>query len=118
RQFMAYVGLIPSEYSSGESRRQGKITKTGNRHVRRLLVESSWSYRYQPAVKGNLQKRQSGQPPTIQAISWKAQNRLHKKYYRLLSKGKESGKAITAVARELAGFIWAVMLEVDDVPHA
>lgn len=118
RQFMAYVGLIPSEYSSGESRRQGKITKTGNRHVRRLLVESAWSYRYQPAVKGNLQKRQSGQPPAIQAISWKAQNRLHKKYYRLLSKGKESGKAITAVARELAGFIWAVMQEVDDVPHA
>jgi transposase len=114
RQFMAYVGLVPSEYSSGESRKQGKITKTGNRHVRRLLVESAWSYRYQPSVKGELQRRQKGQSPTIQAISWKAQNRLHKKYFRLLSRGKESGKAITAVARELAGFIWAVTQEIDE----
>jgi transposase len=118
RHFMAYVGLIPSEYSSGESRRQGKITKTGNRHVRRLLIESAWSYRYQPSVKRKLQERQKDQSPAILAISWKAQNRLHKKYYRLTSRGKESCKAITAVARELAGFIWAVMQEVDDVPQA
>jgi len=117
RQFMAYVGLIPSEYSSGEKRKQGNITKTGNRHVRRLLVESAWSYRYQPAVKGELKKRINGQSPTIQSISWKAQNRLHKKYYRLLSKGKNGGKAVTAVARELAGFIWAVMQEVEDLPN-
>jgi transposase len=115
RQFMAYGGLVPSEYSSGESRRQGKITKAGNRHVRRLLVESAWSYRYQPAVKGELQKRQNGQSPEILAISWKAQNRLHKKYFRLLSRGKESCKAITAVARELAGFIWAVTQELEEV---
>ncbi len=118
RQFMAYVGLIPSEYSSGESRKQGNITKTGNRHVRRLLVESAWSYRFQPAVKGELKRRICGQSPTIQAISWKAQNRLHGKYYRLVSKGKNGGKAITAVARELAGFIWAVMQEVEEVPEA
>lgn len=115
RQFMAYVGLVPSEYSSGESRRQGKITKTGNRHVRRLLVESAWSYRYKPSVKGELQKRQNGQSPTVLAISWKAQNRLHKKYFRLLSRGKESGKVITAVARELAGFIWAITQELDEI---
>ena len=115
KQFMAYVGLIPSEYSSGESRRQGKITKAGNRHVRRLLIESAWSYRYQPAVKGDLKKRQTGQPPSILEISWKAQNRLHNRYYRLLSKGKESSKAITAVARELAGFIWAVTHEMDEI---
>ncbi|WP_226683821.1 IS110 family RNA-guided transposase [Sutcliffiella horikoshii] len=118
RHFMAYVGLIPSEDSSGDTRKQGEITKTGNRHVRRLLVEAAWSYRYQPAVKGNLKRRQDGLPPTIQAISWKAQNRLYKKYYRLVSKGKEKGKTITAVARELAGFIWAIMQEVEDVPHA
>lgn len=118
KKFMAYVGLIPSEHSSGESRWQGKITKTGNRHVRRLLVEAAWSYRYKPAVKGELQRRQNGQSPTIQAISWKAQNRLHKKYYRLLSRGKQSSKAVTAVARELAGFIWAVMQEVEDVPQS
>ncbi|WP_257352391.1 IS110 family transposase [Pseudalkalibacillus decolorationis] len=110
-QFMAYVGVVPSESSSGEVRRQGKITKTGNRHVRRLLVEAAWSYRYKPAVKGKLKKRLEGKPPSVQAISWKAQNRLHTKYYRLISRGKESGKAITAVARELAGFIWAVAHE-------
>jgi transposase len=118
RQFMAYVGLIPSEYSSGETRKQGNITKTGNRHVRRLLVEAAWSYRFQPAVKGELKKRIHGQSPTIQAISWKAQNRLHQKYYRLVSRGKNPGKAITAVARELAGFIWAVMQEVESSPNA
>lgn len=112
---MAYVGLVPSEYSSGESRKQGKITKTGNRHVRRLLVESAWSYRYQPSVKGDLQKRQMGQSPTILAISWKAQNRLHKKFFRLLSRGKERGKTVTAVARELASFIWAITQELDEV---
>jgi transposase len=113
KQFMSYVGLIPSEYSSGESRRQGKITKTGNKHVRRLLIEAAWSYRYQPAVKGELKRRQEGQSAVVQAISWKAQNRLHKKYFRLLSRGKESGKAVTAVARELAGFIWAVTQEIE-----
>lgn len=112
-QFMAYVGLVPSESSSGEVRRQGNITKTGNRHARRLLIESAWSYRYKPVVKGKLKKRQEGQSATITAISWKAQNRLHNKYYRLLSKGKAAPKAITAIARELAGFIWAVAQEVE-----
>lgn len=111
KQFMAYTGLVPSESSSGELRRLGNITKTGNRHVRRLLIEAAWSYRYQPAVKGELKKRQKGQPTNILGISWKAQNRLHKKYFRLLGRGKESGKAITAVARELAGFIWAISNE-------
>lgn len=116
-QFMGYIGLIPSESSSGDLRHQGSITKTGNRHVRRLLVEAAWSYRYKPAVKGELKKRLNGLPPTIQSISWKAQNRLHKKYCRLLSRGKEKGKVVTAVARELAGFIWAVMQEVEDIPN-
>lgn len=111
KQFMAYTGLVPSESSSGLSRKLGDITKTGNRHVRRLLIESAWSYRYQPAVKGELKKRQKGQPTNILGISWEAQNRLHKKYFRLLGRGKESGKAITAIARELAGFIWAISHE-------
>ncbi|MFZ3579944.1 IS110 family transposase [Virgibacillus sp. DJP39] len=111
KQFMAYTGLVPSENSSGSSRKLGDITKTGNRHVRRLLIESAWSYRYQPAVKGELKKRQNGQPTNILGISWKAQNRLHKKYFRLMGRGKESGKAITAIARELAGFIWAISQE-------
>ncbi|WP_338449986.1 IS110 family transposase [Niallia oryzisoli] len=118
KHFMSYVGLIPSEHSSGDSRRQGDITKTRNRHVRRLLIESAWSYRYQPAVKGELKRRQEGQPASIQAISWKAQNRLHKKYFRLLSRGKSGGKAVTAVARELAGFIWAITQEVENLAEA
>lgn len=113
KHFMAYTGLVPSESSSGELRRLGKITKTGNQHVRRLLIEAAWSYRYQPAVKGELKKRQEGQPTNILGISWKAQNRLHKKYYRLLGRGKASGKAVTAIARELAGFIWALTNESD-----
>lgn len=113
KQFMAYMGLVPSESSSGELRKLGKITKTGNQHARKLLIEAAWSYRYQPAVKGALKKRQQGQPASILAISWKAQNRLHDKYFRLLSRGKEKGKVVTAVARELAGFIWAVAQEFD-----
>lgn len=116
KQLMAYLGLVPSESSSGEIRRQGKITKAGNTHARRLLIESSWSYRYQPAVRDRLKRRQDGQPGSIQAISWKAQQRLHKKYFRLLSRGKSSNTAITAVARELAGFIWAIAQEVEELP--
>jgi transposase len=115
KQFMSYIGLVPSESSSGEIRKKGKITKTGNHHVRKALVESSWSYRYQPAIKGRLKKRIEGQPPTIQGISWKAQNRLHKRYFRLLARGKSSPTAITAVARELAGFVWAVAQELEEL---
>lgn len=106
-QLMAYAGLVPSEHSSGEIRKQGSITKTGNRHLRWLLIESAWSYRYKPVVKGKLKKRQEGKSASINAISWQAQQRLHKKYYRLLARGKASGKAVTAIARELAGFVWA-----------
>ena len=108
RQFMGYIGLVPSEFSTGQTRRQGSLTKTGNRHVRRLLVESAWSYRYKPALKGNLKKRQENQNPEVQSISWKAQNRLHTKYSRMTGRGKEKGKVVAAVARELAGFIWAI----------
>lgn len=110
-QFMAYNGLVPSESSSGVTRSLGEITKTGNRHLRKLLIEAAHSYRYQPAVKGNLKKRQQGQPASLLDISWKAQNRLHKNYYKLLSRSKEKGKVVTAVARELAGFIWAIAHE-------
>lgn len=114
KQLMAYAGLVPSEYSSGETRLQGKITKTGNRHVRTLLIEAAWHYLRQPVVKGQLAKRQEGQPPTIQAISWKAQTRLHKKFHRLMSRGKPSGKAVVAFARELTGFIWAITQEIEN----
>ncbi|RIU88110.1 IS110 family transposase [Oceanobacillus picturae] len=118
KQFMAYTGLVPSESSSGEARKLGAITKTGNRHVRRLLIEASWSYRHRPAVQRILRRRQVGQPTSVLDISWKAQQRLHKRYFRLLGRGKESGKVITAVARELAGFIWAVARESNKVADA
>lgn len=115
KALMSYIGVVPSEASSGETRRQGNITKTGNDHIRRLIIEASWSYRYKPALKGELLKRQEGQPPEVQAISWKAQHRLHEKYFRMLSKGKSGGKAVTAVGRELAGFLWAIAQEVEQV---
>lgn len=105
RELMAYLGLIPSEHSSGEARQQGKITKTGNTRVRRLLVESAWHYRHRPTVI----KRAEQQKDEIWMIAQKAQKRLYTKYWRLMNKGKCSTKAATAVARELTGFIWAIM---------
>lgn len=113
RSFMAYTGLVPSEYSSGGSRRQGRITRTGNGHVRRLLIEAAWHYRYSPVVKGALEKRQEGQPSELLRLSWKAQTRLHQKYFRLSGRGKNAGKVVTAVGRELAGFIWALACEAE-----
>lgn len=106
--FMGYTGLVPSESSSGVSRRQGNITKTGNSHLRRVLIESAWSYRHRPAVKGDILKRQEGQPAPVLSISWKAQVRLHSKYTRMAMRGKPTNKAVVAVGRELAGFVWAI----------
>jgi len=114
KAFMGYTGLVPREYSSGQSRWQGKITKSGNTHLRKLLVEAAWSYRYKPALQGEIKKRQQGQQPEIQSISWKAQHRLHRKYTKMLSKGKPSGKAVVAVARELSGFIWSIAREIEE----
>ena len=91
KQLMAYAGLVPREYSSGSSRWQGGISKTGNTHVRFAVVESAWSYRYKPALKGELRKRQEGQSPQAQMIAWKAQDRLHRKYFKMISRGKDSG---------------------------
>ncbi|MDO8986902.1 MAG: IS110 family transposase [Coriobacteriia bacterium] len=106
--YMAFTGLVPSEHSSGASRHQGSITKTGNVHIRRVLVESAWAYRYAPAVRGKLKRRQEGQPPEVVAYSWAAQYRLHATY-RKLSARKGANKAVVAVARELSGFIWGAM---------
>ena len=108
-QLMSYLGLTPSEYSSGESRRQGGITKTGNTHARRVLVEVSWHYRHRAAVGKALRERRSGKPPWAIATADKAQLRLCRRYQRLVARGKPSQKAVVAVARELVGFIWAVM---------
>lgn len=106
--FMGYVGLVPSEHTSGQTRRQGPITKTGNAHVRRALVESSWHYRRQPRMSKALRQRSVNLSPEICAIAWKAQKRLHNRFGRLIARGKPSPKAVTAVARELAGFVWAI----------
>lgn len=109
RQFMAFVGLIPSEDTTGERRRQGAITKTGNRHVRRLLVEAAWHY-YNPGragVSATLQKRREGVPAEVVAIAEKARLRLRRKAAKMKTNRKLPNKVTTAVARELAGFIWA-----------
>lgn len=113
KQLMAYAGMVPREHSSGGSRWQGGITKSGNVHVRRILVEAAWSYRYKPAIKGDIKRRQEGQSPQIQAIAWKAQDRLHGKYYRFISRGKSTGVTVTAIAREMIGFIWAIACRIE-----
>jgi len=108
--YMAFTGLVPSEHSSGASRRQGSITKTGNAHVRRVLVEAAWAYRYAPAVRGKLRERQIGQPPEVVAYSWAAQCRLHGTYRKIAAR-KGANKAVVAVARELSGFVWGAMTD-------
>ena len=108
RQLMTYLGLVPSEHSTGETRRQGRITRTGNTHVRRILVEAAWSYRYRPRLTKVIAARQKDVAPAVRAIAWKAQQRLHRRYVRLLSRGKSKQQVVTAVARELAGFVWAI----------
>jgi transposase len=110
--FMGYVGLIPSEQTTGDRRRQGPITKTGNAHVRHLLVESAWHYRRQPRISKALRERSVGLSPQVCAIAWKAQKRLHGRLQRLISRGKNPAEAATAAARELAGFVWAIAREV------
>lgn len=108
RELMAYAGLVPSESSSGPRQHRGAITKTGNAHVRHMIVEAAWHYRHAPGVWGALRQRQVGQPEEIKAIAWQAQDRLHRRYRRLLGRGKARQQVVVAVARELLGFAWAV----------
>jgi transposase len=112
RQVMSYLGLVPSEYSSGEHRRQGSITKTGNVHVRRLLIEAAWAYIQGPKVSPIIRNRQQNLPQPIIDIAWKAQLRLCKKYRRMLLRGKNGKVAAVAVARELVAFMWDVARQV------
>ena len=112
RQLMAYLGLVPSEHSSGDSVRRGSITRSGNRHVRRMLVQIAWHYRHRPGVSAPLRKRRQGQPPAICALADRAQQRLHQRYQRLyLGYRKPHQKVVVAVARELAGFLWAALFQ-------
>ena len=108
---MAYVGLVPSEHSSGSKRAQGGITKTGNAHLRRVLIESAWHYRHHPFVSATLRARQRGAPATVIAHAWTAQQRLHRRYARFVARGKRKQHIVTAVARELTGFVWAAMTQ-------
>ena len=107
-QVMSYTGMVPSEHSSGPKTRRGAITKTGNSHLRRVLVESAWHYRHRPRLCKRQQEMQSSLPPKVATIAWAAQERLHRRYWALTSKSKPSAKIITALARELAGFVWAI----------
>jgi transposase len=108
-RLMSFLGLVPSEHSSGQQRRQGEITKSGSRHARRLLVEAAWHYRRPPAKGVALRRRQAGQPAHVLAISWKAQQRLHHTWRRLdHERGKRRTIVAVACARELAGFCWAI----------
>lgn len=112
RELMAYLGLVPSEYSSGPSVRRGHITKAGNPHVRRLLAEAAWSYRGLPRVGRRHLDRQAALPPVVCDIAWKAQLRLTGRFHRLVARGKAAPTVATAIARELTGFIWAMAQEV------
>jgi len=112
-QLMAYCGLVPSEHSSGSKIRRGAITKTGNAHVRRVIVESSWCYQHRPWLGGYLAKRQKGMDPALIEIGWKAQHRLYKRYQHLTLRGKNKPQTVVAVGRELLGFMWSIATKVE-----
>ena len=113
RQLMGYSGMVPSENSSGGRTQRGRITKTGNAHLRRIAGEAAWSYRMRPCVGPALRKRQEGVAEEIKEVAWKAQHRLHKRYLRLGAAGKDQKKIVTAIGRELLGFIWAIGIKAE-----
>jgi transposase len=108
REAMAYTGLVPTEHSSGGRQRRGGITSTGNAHLRWVLVEAAWHYQHAPALQGRLKARQDGQPEAVRQQAWAAQQRLYRRYHRLLQRGKPKGQVVVAVARELVGFVWGI----------
>jgi transposase len=108
KRLASYLGLVPAEYSSGDRVRRGAITKTGNTHARRVLIEAAWNYRYRPKVTQGIEYRSRGVAPAVKDIAWKAQLRLHRRYRRMLGRGKPRNKTVVAVARELTGFLWDI----------
>jgi transposase len=112
-QLMSYAGGVPSERSSGGKTSRGSITKTGNGNLRRIIVEAAWAYRHRPAIGPALRRRQQCLSAAVQEISWKAQHRLHSRYMKLVLGGKHRNVAVTAIARELLGFVWAIGREVE-----
>ena len=113
KELMAFVGMVPSQHSSGATHRHGAITKSGNSHVRRILTEAAWAYTRSEKINPEMQKRQEDLPPCIRETAWKAQRRLCSKYRRLYGRGKEKQKIIIALGRELLGFIWAIARQVE-----
>lgn len=118
RQLMGYSGAVSSEYSSGEEVRRGPISKAGNAHLRRIAVEAAWAYRHRPNIGPGLATRQAGASAQVREIAWKAQHRLHNRYSKLSARGKTKQKVVTAVARELLGFIWAIGVQVEHTASA
>ena len=116
RELMKFLGLIPSADASGERRQQGSITKAGNTHARRALVEGAWAYRYPAKVSRPLHRRLEHQPKMSQDLSWKAQVRLCTRYRQLVARGQHANIVTVAIARELAGFMWAIAREVPVTP--
>jgi transposase len=117
RQLMGYSGAVASEDSSGARIRRGAITKTGNAPLRRVVIEAAWAYRYRPAIGASLRQRQAPVGPEVKEIAWKAQQRLHTRYRYLLARGKCKQQVVTAVGRELLGFIWAIGVNVEAKHH-
>ena len=117
RQLVSFLGLAPGERSSGSRRRQGAISKTDNGHARRVLTEAAWAYRFPARKTAHLRRKAANVPDRVQAMSWAAQKRLCGRYVRLYQRGKAKNKVITAIARELVGFIWAIACEVQGKPH-
>jgi transposase len=113
RQLMSYSGLVSSEYSSGNRIQRGGITKTGNAHLRRVIVEAAWAYQHKPWIGGWLAKRQQGLDEETKAIAWKAQWRLCTRYKKLAARGKNKPQIVTAIGRELLGFIWAIAVPME-----
>lgn len=113
RQLMSYSGLVSSEYSSGSRIQRGGITKTGNSHLRRVIVEAAWAYQHKPWIGGWLLKRQQGLDEETKAIAWKAQWRLCTRYKKLAARGKNKPQIVTAIGRELLGFIWAIAVRTE-----
>jgi len=118
RQLMAYVGVVPSEHSSSERTRRGGITKAGNSHARRVLIEAAWHYRHPPRISAGLTERRAGQPAAVIAIADKAQQRLYRRQRHLAAHGKTATQAVVAGARELIGFVWAALLHQHHVVSA
>lgn len=113
RQLMGYSGAVSREHSSGNEVRRGAITKTGNAHLRRIVIEAAWAYRHRPAIGEAQRRRQEGLSEEVKAIAWKAQHRLHARYVRLVGRGKVKQQVVTAIARELLGFIWAIGVQTE-----